>query len=152
VTFAAPIQAGRGGGHLVEVPAGVAAAFDSRRPAVQAVVNGVDYRSRLMVYGGRSYLGLRKDLLAQIGADVGDEVEVELTADTAPRVVDEPGELTQALAGDPVARTAYDRLSFTHRREYATWVAQAKKAETRTSRAAKAVEQLRVRSQGKPGS
>ena len=60
------LSAGQGGGHAVVVPKEVAAAFGSKRPPVVAHVNGVEYRSRLMVYGGQSYLGLRKDLLRQL--------------------------------------------------------------------------------------
>jgi hypothetical protein len=141
-TFTAVVQAAQGGGHSVEVPAELAQTFPSRRPAVLAVVNGVDYRSRLMVYGGQSYLGLRKDLLATVGVEVGVTVTIELTEDLSARVVEEPVELVSALAGSAQARAAYDQLSFSHRREYATWVGEAKKVETRTSRAAQTVQLL----------
>jgi uncharacterized protein YdeI (YjbR/CyaY-like superfamily) len=40
-------------------------------------------------------------------------------------------------------RAAFDALSFTHRREYATWIAEAKKAERRERGAARATEMLR---------
>ena len=59
------LQAGQGG-HAAVVPPEVAAGFSSKRPRVVAQVNGVEYRSRLMVYGGKTYLGLRKDLLRQL--------------------------------------------------------------------------------------
>jgi hypothetical protein len=79
-----------GGGHAVVVPKEVATTFTSKRPPVLAQVNGVEYRSRLMVYGGKSYLGLRKDLLRELGVDVGDQVEIELAEDHQERVVVEP--------------------------------------------------------------
>ena len=75
------MQSATGGGHAVVVPPEVAAAFSAKRPPVVAYVNGTEYRSRLMVYGGTSYLGLRKELLNAIGAGVGDEVEVALALD-----------------------------------------------------------------------
>src|SRR4029450_3153517 len=65
------LSAGQGGGHAVVVPKEVAAAFSGKRPQVLAHVNGVEYRSRLMVYGGQSYLGLRKDLLRQLQVEAG---------------------------------------------------------------------------------
>jgi uncharacterized protein YdeI (YjbR/CyaY-like superfamily) len=61
--------------------------------------------------------------------------------------VELPAELRQALAADPAGRAAYERLPPSHRREYARWVAEAKKELTRRRRAARALEMLRA---GKP--
>ena len=55
--------------------------------------------------------------------------------------VDVPAELDAALSGD--ARAAFDALAASHRREYAEWVAEAKRPETRVRRAERAVEMLR---------
>jgi hypothetical protein len=136
------LSAGQGGGHAVVVPKEVAADFSSKRPAVLAHVNGVEYRSRLMVYGGQSYLGLRKDLLRRLEVGAGDEVEIELLEDHQERVVGEPAELTEALAADAVARAAYEKLPFTHRNEYARWIDEGKKPETRADRVAKTINRL----------
>jgi Bacteriocin-protection, YdeI or OmpD-Associated/Domain of unknown function (DUF1905) len=131
-----------GGGHAVVVPKEVATTFTSKRPPVLAQVNGVEYRSRLMVYGGKSYLGLRKDLLRELGVDVGDQVEIELAEDHQERVVVEPPELTQALAANATAKAAYDKLAFTHRSEYARWIDEGKKPQTRADRVAKTIKRL----------
>jgi bifunctional DNA-binding transcriptional regulator/antitoxin component of YhaV-PrlF toxin-antitoxin module len=136
------LAAGQGGGHAVVVPKEIAAAFDSKRPPVLAHVNGVEYRSRLMVYGGRSYLGLRKDLLRQLGVGPGDQIEIELVEDHQERVVVEPAELTQALADNAAAKAAYEKLPFTHRNEYARWIDEGKKPETRADRVAKTIRRL----------
>jgi Bacteriocin-protection, YdeI or OmpD-Associated/Domain of unknown function (DUF1905) len=136
------LSAGQGGGHAVAVPKEVAAAFSNKRPQVLAHVNGVEYRSRLMVYGGQSYLGLRKDLLRQLEVEAGDRVQIELVEDHEERVVVEPPELTQALADDPAAQAAYQKLPFTHRNEYARWIDEGKKPETRADRVAKTIKRL----------
>jgi bifunctional DNA-binding transcriptional regulator/antitoxin component of YhaV-PrlF toxin-antitoxin module len=136
------LSAGQGGGHAVVVPKEVAAAFGSKRPRVLAHVNGVEYRSRLMVYGGQSYLGLRKDLLRQLEVEAGDRVQIELVEDHEERVVVEPPELTQALADDPAAQAAYQKLPLTHRNEYARWIDEGKKPETRADRVAKTIKRL----------
>jgi len=136
------LSAGQGGGHAVVVPKEVAAAFGSKRPQVLAYVNGVEYRSRLMVYGGQSYLGLRKDLLRQLEVEAGDRVQIELVEDHEERVVVEPPELTQALADDPAAQAAYQKLPLTHRNEYARWIDEGKKPETRADRVAKTIKRL----------
>jgi uncharacterized protein YdeI (YjbR/CyaY-like superfamily) len=61
-----------------------------------------------------------------------------------PRTVDVPAELTAALEQDPEALAAYQRLSFTHRKEYARWVAEAKREATRQDRVAKTIERLKA--------
>jgi hypothetical protein len=142
VRFSGTVEPARGGGHFVVVPFDVKAEFGEARPPVRGTVNGVALRTRLMVYGGVTYLGLRNDFLAETGLDLGDAVDVELERDDAPREVELPPELEAALA-DAQVRAAFEKLSFTHRREYAEWVAEAKRAETRERRVAQTVEKLR---------
>jgi hypothetical protein len=136
------LSGGQGGGHAVVVPKGVAATFSSKRPAVVALINGVEYRSRLAVYGGQSYLGLRKDLLRRLEVGVGDVVQIELVEDHQERVVVEPAELTAALADNPAAKAAYEQLPYSHRTEYARWIEEGKKPETRADRVAKTIKRL----------
>lgn len=54
-----------------------------------------------------------------------------------------PAEFAAALAREPALPAAFDALAFTHRREYAEWVAQAKRQATRDARAAKTLQLLR---------
>lgn len=68
---------------------------------------------------------------------------VAATIGDAPRDVEVPEALSAALAGDPVAKETYDALAYTHRKEFARWIAEAKKAETRGRRVAQALEMLR---------
>ncbi len=74
---------------------------------------------------------------------VGDTVDVKLELDRAPRTVDVPEALAGALAEDAKARAGFDRLSYTHRGEYARWIAEAKREDTRERRVAQALELLR---------
>ena len=144
--FSAEILSAGGGGHAVVVPKEVAATFATKRPAVLARVDGVEYRSRLAVYGGKSFLGLRKELLRQIGRQAGDMVEISLEEDLtevpSADEVGEPPELLAALAKDPAVRAAYEALPPSHRREYAKWIGEAKQAEARSERVAKMVRRL----------
>jgi uncharacterized protein YdeI (YjbR/CyaY-like superfamily) len=73
----------------------------------------------------------------------GDEVEVEVEIDAEPRVVVEPADFARALDADPVARTAYDRLSYSRKREYVLAIESARKVETRTRPIEKALATLR---------
>jgi uncharacterized protein YdeI (YjbR/CyaY-like superfamily) len=128
--------------HVV-VPLDVRALWGEARPPVKGTVNGVEYRSRLMVYGGETMLGLTNAFRAKAGIALGDEVEVTMERDDAPREVEVPPALQHKLDADETAKHAFEQLSFTHRREYATWIAEAKKEETRERRAGKAIEMLR---------
>jgi hypothetical protein len=128
--------------HVV-VPLDAKALWGEARPPVAGTVNGVPFRSRLMVYGGQTVLGLTNAFRAEAGLAEGDEVEVVIDRDDAPREVEIPPALQAALDGDAKAREAFDALSFTHRREYARWIAEAKREATRDRRAAKAIELLR---------
>jgi hypothetical protein len=136
------LSGGQGGGHAVVVPKEVAATFSSKRPAVVALVNGMEYRSRLAVYGGQSYLGLRKNLLRRLEVGVGDVIQVELAEDHQERVVVEPPELTAALAENPAAKVAYEQMPPSHRNEYAQWIEEGKKPETRADRVARTIKRL----------
>jgi hypothetical protein len=140
--FNGPLQETGGGGRSVEVPFDAKSVFGQARPPVRGTVNGTPVRARLSVYGGRTYLGLRAEIRAAAGIAVGDRVDVVLELDDEPREVELPEALAQALAGDPGARRAYDALSFTHRREYAEWIATARREETRARRVAKALAML----------
>jgi uncharacterized protein YdeI (YjbR/CyaY-like superfamily) len=70
-------------------------------------------------------------------------VEVEVEVDSEPRVVVEPADFARALDADPVARTAYDRLSHSHKREHVLAIESAKKAETRIRRIENSLATLR---------
>jgi hypothetical protein len=145
VTFTATLaHSGRGGGHWLVVPFDARELFGQARPPVRGTLNGTQFRGRLAVYDGVTVLGLRREIRAAAGIGVGDAVEVALELDDAPREVQVPAELVAAFAQDDEARAAFDALAFTHRREYATWVAEAKRQETRDARAARALQMLRA--------
>ena len=143
IQFHGTLEEVPGGGARVAVDGDVQAAFGSARPLVEATVNGHPYRSRLMVYGGVTYLGLTKSFRNTAGLAVGDDLDVTLRRDDAPREVEIPAELQRELDAAPDVKHRFDAMSFTHRREYAQWVDGAKRQETRERRAAQTIEKLR---------
>jgi hypothetical protein len=144
VRFTGTIGEARGGGRWVVCPFDAKERFGEARPAVAGTVNGVPFRSRLAIYGGVTYFGLTKELRKAAGVEDGDTVEVELDRDEAPREVDVLPALAAALAAAPDAKAAFDGLAFSHRKEYAVWIASAKREETREARVEKAVAMLRA--------
>jgi hypothetical protein len=144
-TFSAALVAARGGGALVELPSEVVAALGPpARKRVRGTLNGVAYRSNIgPMGGGRTYLGIHKALRTEAGVGFGDLVRVVIEADEVPRVVVVPDVLAAALAADPAAQAAFDRLSFTNRKEMAASIAEAVRTETRERRLAAAMARLR---------
>jgi uncharacterized protein YdeI (YjbR/CyaY-like superfamily) len=63
-----------------------------------------------------------------------------------PRDADVPEDLRRALADDEVARDAFERLPWSHRREYVDWIVEAKRDETRRRRIEETLARLRERS------
>jgi bifunctional DNA-binding transcriptional regulator/antitoxin component of YhaV-PrlF toxin-antitoxin module len=141
--FTGTLAEAGGGGCRIAVPFDVREAFGEARAPVRGTVNGAPFRSRLAVYGGTPYLGVRREIREAAGIEVGDAVDVVLERDDAPREIELPDALAAALAGDAAVREAFEALSFTHRREYAEWIAGAKKEETRARRVEKALGMLR---------
>jgi len=135
-----------GGGTLVPVPRQVAAKLGLKgMPKVQAVIAGQPYRGSLMPMGDGTYcLGVLKSIQEAAGVKQGDTVTVELELDKAPRVVALPADLVKAIARDKKASAAWDKLSFTNKKEMARGLEEAKKPETRERRLAAAIAQLRA--------
>jgi hypothetical protein len=126
----------------IEVPAEVLDALGAgRRPAVNVVVNGYAYRSTVGAMGGRSLIPFSSDKRAATGLQGGDAITVEVTLDDAPRAVEVPGDLSEALAAADV-RAAFDALSPSARAAHVTNVESAKAAETRQRRIAAIVTKL----------
>jgi Bacteriocin-protection, YdeI or OmpD-Associated/Domain of unknown function (DUF1905) len=144
-TFTAEIESmNQGRGAAAALPFDPKSTFGRARAPVRVTVGEHEpFRTTVAVYGGTGWIGLRKDQLAEFGVGVGDPITMRVELDDGPREVEAPDELVSCLQAHPDARQAYESLSFTHRREYARWVAAAVKAETRERRAAKAVEMLR---------
>ena len=146
-TFTATIQnasGASGGGAFVEVPFDVEAAFGSKRPKVKAMIEGIPYRSTLMRMGTECHvLGILKEIREKIGKTFGDEVTITIEPDTEPRLVEIPEDLMKELKEDKEAKAFFDKLSYTHQKEYVRWVEEAKKEETRQNRIVKTIEMLK---------
>ena len=116
----------------------------AKRFAVAATVNGYTWRTSVARMGGEFLVGLSKEVRQGAGAQAGDEVEVTLELDSAPREVEVPAALAAALATDSAAKAFFDGLPFTHRKEYVRWISEAKKEETRQRRVDQALDMLRT--------
>jgi hypothetical protein len=69
---------------------------------------------------GRFLLGFSNANSKAAGVVTGDQVEVEVELDAEPRLVVEPADFARALDADPVARAAYERMSYSNKRSICT--------------------------------
>ena len=149
-TFTAVIQNAGGGGAFVEVPFDVEQAFGSKKPKVKATIEGVPYRGTLVRMGTECHvLIFLKGIREQIGKTFGDEVTISVEPDTEPRLIEIPPDLARELKEDEEAKAFFDKLSYTHQKEYVTWINEAKKQETRQNRILKTLEMLKKGQRGK---
>ena len=116
----------------------------AKRFPVRATVNGYEWRTSVARMRGEFLLGLNREVRTAAGVEAGQTVQVVLELDQEPREVLVPPALAAALDADPAAKAAFDGLAFTHRKEYARWIEEAKRDETRERRVAQAVEMIRA--------
>jgi len=142
--FRATIESAGEGGACVLFPYDTEKEFGTRgHVAVKATFDGVPYTGTMVKYGRPQHmLPVMKNIRKQIGKGPGDAVEVVVERDTAERVVEIPPELAKLLKQEKLL-PFFEKLSYTHRKEYVRWITEAKKEETRARRLAKAVEMLK---------
>ena len=129
MTFTAKFGGDDGSAPVVIVPFDVKTVYGRARPKVKVTVNGVTLRTTVAVYGGRSYIGFRKDICEAAGLQRGKAITISIEPDTEPHAS---------------ARQRFEALSYSHQREHATWVAEAKKPETRERRIARVIDMLKT--------
>lgn len=109
---------------------------------VRVTIGQVTEPARLSRMGGENLVGLSKAKREALGVEIGQQVEVRIELDAAPREVEVPEELARALQASGL-REAFDALAYSHRKEHARSVAEAKQEATRERRVQKVLDALR---------
>lgn len=137
----------KGAWTYMPIPFDALEAFGKKtRVPVSGTINGFPFRNSLMPEGdGTHSMTISKALMKGANAKPGELVKVTMKLDDAPRDVEPPPELAAELKADPLAAETFTTLAYSHKKEYADWIAGAKREETRARRAAKAVEMIRSR-------
>ena len=125
-------------------PAVVEQLGGGKKPAVNVTINGFSYRTSIGSMGGKFLLPVSAERRAAAKVKAGDHFELELTLDTAPREVTVPPDLAAALAAEPHAKAAYDKLAYSHQQRHVLPIEEAKTPETRARRVAKTIEALKA--------
>ncbi|HEV7859505.1 MAG TPA: YdeI/OmpD-associated family protein [Pyrinomonadaceae bacterium] len=146
IEFTVRLEAVESGGLYFTLPRKESVKFGTRgRVPVAGTVNGYAFRSSIFPVGdGGHYMALNKDIRQGAGAvNAGDRVRVRMETDTAPRTVNLPPDLEKALGKFTHTRARFDKLSYTHRKEYVQWIEAAKRPETRARRLEKVLAHLK---------
>ena len=128
----------------IDLPFDVEKTFGARgRVPVRGTLNGAPFRSSAFrMGGGCHFVVVNRRMREAAGVSGGETVPVVLERDTEPRVVEPPADFARALKANEEAQAAWDKLSYTHRREHAEHIEEAKKPETRLRRIEKSVRML----------
>jgi len=125
------------------IPENVVSALQARgRVPVRGTINGSPFRSSIFPYGGTYYLLVTRVIREAANVKAGDPIEVAFQRDEEPRVVTPPDDLVAALEGSEAAQQAWERLPYSHQKEYVQAIEEAKKPETRARRLEKALEEM----------
>ena len=130
------------GGCWLDLPFDPKEKFGKVRAPVVVTVNGYAFRTTIAAMGGKNMIILNKANREGAGIAVDDSITATIAMDTEPRVVTPPPELKKALKGNKAAQGVWEKLSYTHQREYAQWIEEAKKPETRQRRLEQTIEKL----------
>jgi Bacteriocin-protection, YdeI or OmpD-Associated/Domain of unknown function (DUF1905) len=132
----------------ITVPGHILAGLGAgKRPKVVVTLRGHTFRAAIGSMNGLAKIPVSAETRAAAQVSAGDELDVTVEADTAPRVVELPGDLAAALGEAPAARAFYDGLSPSRQNAYVSWVTTARKPETRQRRVEQSVQKL---TEGKP--
>jgi hypothetical protein len=129
---------------MVVPPEVVDALGKGKRPPVKVTINGYTYRSSVAVMGGKFMVGVAHEHRKPAKVENGGTVDVTLELDLEKREVAVPPELAAALSKDKAAKAAWDKLSYSHQRQHAEPIANAKADETKARRVAKTIEMLKA--------
>jgi len=142
--FKARIEDAGSGGACVYFPYDVEKEFGTRgRVPVKVTFNGVPYAGSMVKYGAPQHmLPMLKSIREQIGKRPGESIDVVVWKDEEERTVEVPAALKKVLRSEGLL-AGFEKLSYTHRKEYVRWIEEAKKEETRQRRVEKAVAMLK---------
>lgn len=145
VAFRTTLVAVGGNNVGIEVPEEIVMSFGrGKRVPVAVTVDGTHrYRTTIASMGGRYLLSFNAETRAATGRGAGDEVEIDLELDEAPRTVAVPEALAAAFAADSPAAAGWAALSYSKQRAHAESITGAKTDATRQRRLDKVLSDLR---------
>lgn len=103
----------------------------------------VEYRGSLAKMKSDCHiLGLTQEIRKQLGKTFGDEISVSLIEDKEERTVEIADDIALIFNENQEAKILFDKMSYTHRKEYIRWIEETKKPETRENRKTKMIQMI----------
>jgi hypothetical protein len=143
--FSAILTKNDSGGCMVEIPFDPKAEFGKVRAPVKVTVNGFTFRTTIAAMRGCNLIGINKANQAEAGIKPGDKITLAVELDTEPRVVTVPDDLAAALRKNKKLLAAWEKMSYSHKREYVQELEGAKRPETRAKRLAQTLAALKAK-------
>ena len=129
----------------ITVPFDVEKVFGAKHVPVKAEINGAVYRGSIVRMSGKYLLGIPKAFREEAGIAAGDNIVVTIELDDTPRTVEMPADLAEAVRKASLS-AAWEKLSYTHKKEHVRAIEEAKQNATRLKRIERAVEILSSKS------
>jgi hypothetical protein len=129
-------------GCMIELPFDPKEVFGKVRVPVKVTINGFTYRTTIFSMGGCFMVPFSKINRDGAGIKPSDKIKVLMELDTEQRVVVLPDDLAAVLKKNKNAAAVWEKLSYTHKREYVDAIEKAKRPETRARRLAWTMEAL----------
>ena len=127
----------------ITIPFDVQQTYGTRsRVPVRGTINGFPYRGMIFPMGGKYIFVVNRELRTNANVKGGEQISVTMERDEEPRLITPPADLARALRANQTAQAAWDKLSYTHKKEHARAVEDAKRPETRVRRIEKTIAQL----------
>jgi hypothetical protein len=126
----------------ITVPFDVEQVFGAKKVPVKVSINGAEYRTTVFRMGGRYMMAVPKVFREAAGVRAGEKIRVEMERDTETRNIEPTEDLAKALKENADAASVWEKLSYTHKKEYVRAIEEAKRPETRERRVGKTIEEL----------
>ena len=104
--------------------------FGKKRLKVKTWYDKVLYRGLLTKYKGAYHMIINKEIRAQLGKNAGDTINVKIEEDLDERTVELPKLVLDFFKKKRELKVVFDKMAFTHQKEYVIWLTSAKKEET----------------------
>lgn len=146
--FSAKLEEAGGGGMYIPFPHDVKKEFGKGRVPIECTIDGEPYRGSMIKYGTPYHVIIvLKTIREKIKKGAGDTVKVWLKEDRGERIVKIPDDFKNLLKKSKL-EIVFDKMSYSHKKEWMLWINDAKKEETRLRRMKKAIEKLIEKNSG----
>lgn len=128
-------------GRAIQLPFDPKASFGAARAPVVVKVGRGSFRTTTAKMAGLRFIPFSRKHREQTGVEDAEFVDVTVSYDHEPRTIKAPRDLATRLREEEL-KEVWDRVSYTHQREYVEAIESARKPETRERRVTRTIASL----------